>query len=94
MVAIISLSKQTTVNKMIAFRQNDFDFKSDKPRVNPRCDVMVDGTRVATMRTYRQAKAFRDAIELDAGYPSRTGTQVACFMKYYRKKYGTNYINA
>ena len=79
---------------MITFRQNDFDFRTEHHRVNPRCDVIVDGTRVASLRTYRQAKAFRDAIELDAGYPSRKGTQAACFMKYYRKKYGCNDINA
>ena len=79
---------------MITFKQNDFDFKSGTRRANPRCDVIVDGTRVASLRTYRQAKAFRDAIELDAGYPSRKGTQADCFMKYYRKKYGNNDINA
>lgn len=78
---------------MITIRVNDYDHHEQLHRQRDQWDVTVDGTRVATFRSFRQSKAFIGAIEQDLGYPCRAGTQMANFHRYYRKKYSPRDIN-
>lgn len=79
---------------MINLAVNDYDYRERCYRVKVHWDIMVDGTRVATLRGFKQAKAFIGAIESDLGYPCRKGTQMANFQRNYRKKYHCRDINA